>query len=1170
MAYVPKIKFYLAGVDITEHVIDSGEIEDALNAEPNRLTFRVSGMKGLVPQEGQQVVVRRDASVIEFAGNVLQVEHSFQELRENIIYTLSCQDRMWEFDKKLVTQKWSSISATTIATNIVTASGSGFTTTNVVGGLATIAEFECILEKPSSALSRLAALIGGNYYVDYGNPLTATVPDVHFFLTEVTDAPNDLTDSEAFSPDLRHMGDLSQVRTQVKGIGVGTQTLEDMAISATSIPLVDSSMFSASGGSALSGSNVLTYTSRHLGSIASQVSGSIIAPVGAPTAAVTSGVVGPLVGAKTYKIAFGSPQGETPAGPASNTATGVAFTVPTAGLITSVANVAGLLVGVYLYVVTYLTSLGETSAGASFGSTATAWAAPGSVTINVGSTIGRLIGQRYYRFTHHTAYGETEGGTANNRTAVAVSTPSAPGVAAVSSTIGKLIGAYSYKVSVATDFGETAASTAGTRTAVAQTGPSAPTNSVVDDGPLVGVYQTKISFVSAVGETMGTATGNITASIVVAAGDRASAPGGSGYDFRTSFRGLFGETSRSTNSSYYSNIGNGTFGTPNNEPATATIQILWRKLTSESIYRKVAEAPVGSTITTAIADPNGDIEPSSGTMGQYLSITNIPTGPTGTLSRRVWRTKAGGSTFFLVGEIPDNSTTTFTDKMPDSAMSVSPPVQNLNGEQHTISSIATGPTGTTRRDIWRTEAGGSTHYYLGSLFDNSTTSFTDNYPDSALDRSRPAPSATTIGDKHSLTIPTGPTGTIGRTVYATKMGGSIYYKLVEIPDNVTTAYTDDSVDADLGTEVAPTVSTAGGQQFSLYSLPIGQTGTLARNIWRTVAGGSSFRFVGQLTNNTTTVFVDNVPDTNLGDYVPLVNTAGASKITLTSIPLGGAGVTERIVYRIDADGAYKYVDTIPDNTTTTYIDEVPDESLGRVALTVGSVGASAGATSLELLSAAGFPTLGWLKADNQLVYYTGVSGNTLTGIPASGVGSLLSAVKGGATAITAPFLSGVSGVLYAIDRGAELRIFVTRNDSAAQTALAALESGDGIRVSPIDDSSILTVPALEAACDAELAGYKSRLRQITFSSRDVKLRSGKTLVLNQSSPFGTFDTVAFDVGAFDVRLGVAALSGNFLIQRVVTSQMNVARDVNPLRTVTAAPVLVTFKDVLRRSSTTIA
>lgn len=61
------------------------------------------------------------------------------------------------------------------------------------------------------------------------------------------------------------------------------------------------------------------------------------------------------------------------------------------------------------------------------------------------------------------------------------------------------------------------------------------------------------------------------------------------------------------------------------------------------------------------------------------------------------------------------------------------------------------------------------------------------------------------------------------------------------------------------------------------------------------------------------------------------------KVALTNIPLGGAAVTARKLYRTAAAGStYLALATIADNTTTTYTDNVSDASLGAGAPAVNT------------------------------------------------------------------------------------------------------------------------------------------------------------------------------------------------------------------------------------------
>jgi len=1210
----------LGGTDRTSNIrLGSLEVEDVLNDAPNRCTFTCVGY---MPTEGEVVqVLRGPTAEREFAGHVMSVQQFYEGILANVAYHVTCQDYTWKLNRRRVTKRWVNTSASTIAQQIISGFTSGITSNNVVLGLATVPEFRCDNELPSRALQRLCAEIGGNFYIDYAL-------DLHFFLTETSEAPNDISDATLATTTARglaHTGDVSQVRTRMRGIGHGTSALEHISSTDTSIPVESAEMFESNGGSLKNTENEGAYTGRHLGGVASTVLGNVAGPASAPSANVASGVVGVLAGIFKYKIAFANAQGETTPGPESGSVTGTAFAPPTNANVAA-SGAIGPLVGAYLYVTTYVTSLGETTAGASFGRTATAVAAPGAPSLAAAGTIGRLIGNYGYRVAFKTPFGITEGGSIATRTASGTAAGSTPSASAISNTLGNLVGAYSYRVTFGSPFGESAPTSAGGRTASTPGGPGAPTCTATAIGPLKGTYHYKVGFVDDEGREIlgGSATSYTHNGSQAATPSVGSTGGATGLNIRIRvcwIHPIYGESSWS-DAAELTNHGANVNITANALPSGCT----WQVFSTGSFSGAYAGQPyfrmptVYTASSGALDTVSGAVATSAaGTMGGNCSISGISTGPNGTDSRRVYRTRVGagsGGAYYLVGQINDNSTTTFNDVVPDQALQ-SGPLYAQPGEQHTVT-VPTGPTGTTRRYVYRTEAGGSAHYLLRTLEDNVTTSFTDNAKDVELDKSRQPSASATSGEQISLTnIPTGPSGTISRLIYRTEAGGSVYRLLIEIADNSTTSYTDNKADTELGAETARGTSTAGGQAHSLTSIPVGPTGTLARRIYRTVAGGTSYQFVGELTDNVSTTFTDAVADSALGHYIPLTNTAGANKIALTSIPTGGAGVTKRIIYRTEAGGSvFRYVATLDDNSATTYTDNTPDTSLGREALTQSTIGAITGDTSLLLSSVTGWPTVGWLKAGSLLVRWNGISGTTLTGIPggqdstitrsgttatvtttgshgfatndvvtiqgaeqseyngshkitvtgsttftytiagspatpATGtikvyaVGAILAPIQGGSGVVTAPFLSGVSGLTYPVDKGGPVRIMVVRNDSAAQAALAAVEGGDGVHEELLDEPSIETVAQLTAACDAELAAYSRKLRTITFRSRDPKLRSGKTVTLNLGAPTN--------------------ISGSFLIQRVISTEFDTAPYLNPMREVIAAPVRLSFETVLRRS-----
>jgi hypothetical protein len=58
----------------------------------------------------------------------------------------------------------------------------------------------------------------------------------------------------------------------------------------------------------------------------------------------------------------------------------------------------------------------------------------------------------------------------------------------------------------------------------------------------------------------------------------------------------------------------------------------------------------------------------------------------------------------------------------------------------------------------------------------------------------------------------------------------------------------------------------------LSNIPLGSSFVTGRNIYRTEADGSTYKFVALIADNTTTVYTDNTPDASLGADAPSVNT----------------------------------------------------------------------------------------------------------------------------------------------------------------------------------------------------------------------------------------------------------------------------------------------------------
>jgi hypothetical protein len=336
------------------------------------------------------------------------------------------------------------------------------------------------------------------------------------------------------------------------------------------------------------------------------------------------------------------------------------------------------------------------------------------------------------------------------------------------------------------------------------------------------------------------------------------------------------------------------------------------------------------------------------------------------------------------------------------------------------------------------------------------------------------------------------------------------------------------------------------KRVTLTSVPVGHAVVTARRVYRTVVGGSSLLLVATIADNTTTTYIDSTADGSLGAAAPTTNNTTINQIGLVGIAVGPSGTTSRKVYRSAAGQAQlKLVTTLADNTTTTYTDSTADASLGANAPTNDTSGltqetgqVNAGATSIQVAGPAAFSsTGGWALLGNQFIRYTAVSGSSLTGVPSSGFGSLTATVSYGATITEAPRLTGVTGLADDAPSGAEVVIRVTRDDTVAQATMAAIEDGDGIHETVVDDER-LSIEQAEARGDAELELFGRAIRSITYQTRHPSTRTGRT--------------VAVQLGAIDE---------SFLIRSVITSGFDavasrLAHTVKkfPIQTVEAGPV----------------
>jgi hypothetical protein len=337
------------------------------------------------------------------------------------------------------------------------------------------------------------------------------------------------------------------------------------------------------------------------------------------------------------------------------------------------------------------------------------------------------------------------------------------------------------------------------------------------------------------------------------------------------------------------------------------------------------------------------------------------------------------------------------------------------------------------------------------------------------------------------------------------------------------------------------------------------------HVWRSKANGTTLYFESQLgsLDARQTYWrswqADGViPTTQAPAQGQSINMARVS-----AIAPGPLGVTARRIYRTPANSAQlKLWYTIADNTQVGPLDDASsDASLGANAPTVDTAGIiqtakliPAGSTVMRLTSTGPFPPAGGfaIVGGSQVIRYSAATATDLTGIPATGEGALLQSVPWGTAVTVAPALtgipaSGLGSVRYPILKGDPVNVVAVVDDAAAQTALAALVGGDGVRESLLQDGRISLTEAT-ARGRALLAGHSLTRETFAHRSRDLNTRSGAVVTVDLPAP--------------------TDIHGSFRLQDVTISTFNPRGLVPPTYTASASSQRYTFEDLLRQLANT--
>lgn len=163
------------------------------------------------------------------------------------------------------------------------------------------------------------------------------------------------------------------------------------------------------------------------------------------------------------------------------------------------------------------------------------------------------------------------------------------------------------------------------------------------------------------------------------------------------------------------------------------------------------------------------------------------------------------------------------------------------------------------------------------------------------------------------------------------------------------------------------------------------------------------------------------------------------------------------------------------------------------------------------------------ESGNYFVFTTippGGPPDLLSGIPASGYGALTVSLEVGQRLYQTGHLDSLTvlnesgAVDTAINRGDAVVVRVQYDDSAAQTAIAAIEGGDGIREHAVTDGDLTYVGCAERAV-AELDTFSATLTRAAWVTRDMQAKPGAQQAIAMTSPAALSTTLTIDSVTID-------------------------------------------------------
>lgn len=286
-------------------LIESVTITDVLNHQPNTCEFTA---KGFLPVPGDPVVAALgdiDNPEKLFVGRITTVRHEQHTASGIVLYHCHAIDNTWLLDRRFVNARYVGLSATAVVTALATDYASDlFTHLHIQPDLPVIEEITFTNEPLTTAITRVAHLIGGYWYLDYDG-------DLHVFLSEDATPPDPLTPATpTFKTALSVQRAITQWISRVIVEGGGGRALTDLPPGETTIPVDTAEWYRENGGLVQVNTQQVRYTGRILGGGGSLV-GPGIGPSSAPVikAGTSGGSLEP--GIRQVAVTFVTAAGES-------------------------------------------------------------------------------------------------------------------------------------------------------------------------------------------------------------------------------------------------------------------------------------------------------------------------------------------------------------------------------------------------------------------------------------------------------------------------------------------------------------------------------------------------------------------------------------------------------------------------------------------------------------------------------------------------------------------------------------------------------------------------------------------------------------------------------------------------------------------------------------------